>query len=207
MVNGEGEQSPAKGISQAAIGRALGLAPSTITKLRGQGMPVTSVAEAQAWRELRQNSLQRKPEPKPAAALPTASARPAAPLPPAAPVPPMIRTLPQLPPDDDDGDFDFGESLDQARLRDKIAEANMREMAEAEMRGDLIRVAAVKATLGTVFATTRDALLQIPARLAPTLAADTDPASVMNALHAEIHQALHHLANAPASIGQDSPAP
>ena len=195
MVNSEGAHSPVKGISQAAIGRALGLAPSTITKLRGQGMPVTSVAEAQAWRELRQNSLQRKPEPKPAAASAPASA---ALLP---PVPPMIRTLPVLPPDDGDGDFDFGENLDQARLRDKIAEANMREMAESEMRGDLIRVTAVKATLGTVFATTRDGLLQIPARLAPTLAADTDPASVMNALHAEIHQALHHLANAPASIG------
>jgi hypothetical protein len=85
--------------------------------------------------------------------------------------------------------------------------AQINRLKLAEMRGDLIRVTAVKATLGTVFATTRDALLQIPARLAPTLAADTDPASVMNALHAEIHQALHHLANAPASIGQDSPAP
>lgn len=186
-MNSEGAQSPVKGISQAAIGRALGLAPSTITKLRGQGMPVTSVAEAQAWRELRQNSLQRKPEPKPLAASP-------------ATVAPAPRMLPPLP-DEGDDSFGFGENLDQARLRDKISEANMREMAEAEMRGELIRVTAVKATLATIFATTRDALLQIPARLAPTLAADVDPASVQNALHAEIHQALHHLAGAPAAIG------
>ena len=192
MVNGEGAHSLTKGISQAAIGRALGLAPSTITKLRGQGMPVTSVAEAQAWRELRQNSLQRKPEPKPLAAL-------------LAPPAPALRMLPPLP--DDGDDFEFGETLDQARLRDKISEANQNEMREAEMRGELIRVTAVKATLATIFATTRDALLQIPARLAPTLAADVDPASVQNALHAEIHQALHHLAGAPAAIGQDSPAP
>lgn len=156
-------------------------------------MPVTSVAEAQAWRELRQNSLQRKPEPKPMAAPP-------------APLAPAPRMMPPLP-DEDDDSFGFGENLDQARLRDKIAEANMREMAESEMRGELIRVTAVKATLATIFATTRDALLQIPARLAPTLAADVDPASVQNALHAEIHQALHHLAGAPAAIGQDSPAP
>lgn len=156
-------------------------------------MPVTSVAEAQAWRELRQNSLQRKPEPKPLAVSP-------------ATVAPMLRMMPPLP-DEDDDSFGFGENLDQARLRDKIAEANMREMAEAEMRGELIRVTAVKATLATIFATTRDALLQIPARLAPTLAADVDPASVQNALHAEIHQALHHLAGAPAAIGQENPAP
>ena len=61
---------------------------------------------------------------------------------------------------------------------------------------------AVKATLATVFATTRDALLQIPARMAPLLAADADPASVHNMLHAEIHQALHHLAGSTDQIGK-----
>lgn len=190
-MNCEGEPQPSKGISQAAIGRALGLAPSTITKLKEQGMPVSSVAEAQAWRELRQNSMQRKPTPRPAAAALALSL-------------PAPRMLPSMP-DEDDDTFGLGENLDQARLRDKISEANMREMSEAEMRGELIRVAAVKTTLATIFATTRDALLQIPARLAPTLAADADPASVQNALHAEIHQALQLLANAPAAVGQDNP--
>lgn len=94
-----------------------------------------------------------------------------------------------------------------AKTLNEAAMAQINRLKLAEMRGELIRVTAVKATLGTVFATTRDALLQIPARLAPTLAADTDPASVMNALHAEIHQALHHLANAPASIGEPAPSP
>ena len=192
-MNSEGEQGAVKGISQAAIGRALGLAPSTITKLRGQGMPVTSVAEAQAWRELRQNSLQRKPEPKPLAAPP-------------APPAPTPRMLPPLP-DEDDDSFGFGENLDQARLRDKISEANMREMAEAEMRKELIRVDQVERMLAADFSTTRDALLQIPARLAPILAADSDPANVMNLLHLEIHQALDSLANAPAAICQASQSP
>ena len=185
-MNSEGEQGAVKGISQAAIGRALGLARSTITKLRGQGMPVTSVAEAQAWRELRQNSLQRKPEPKPLAAPPV-------------PMAPAPRMLPPLP-DEDDETFGFGETLDQARLRDKISEANQNEMREGEMRRELIKLNAVIASVGTDFAVTREALMQIPARLAPTLAADTDPASVMNALHAEIHQALQQLAEAPAHL-------
>ena len=79
-------------------------------------------------------------------------------------------------------------------------------MREAEERGDLIRVAAVKSTLAAVFSTTRDALLQIPARLAPLIAADSDPASVQNTLHAEIHQALHHLAGASSRVGQEEGA-
>ena len=48
----------------------------------------------------------------------------------------------------------------------------------------------------------REALLQIPSRLAPLLAADTDPASVQNLLHAEIHQALEHLSGAGSRLGQ-----
>jgi hypothetical protein len=55
-------------------------------------------------------------------------------------------------------------------------------------------------------ATTRDALLQIPARLAPLLAADSDPASVQTMLHAEIHRALEDIASAPARMGQDGTA-
>ncbi|MGH6625157.1 MAG: hypothetical protein ACRECD_01195 [Burkholderiaceae bacterium] len=93
-----------------------------------------------------------------------------------------------------------------AKTLREAAEAQIARLKLAEMQGELIRVAAVKSTLATVFATTRDALLQIPARLAPLLAADTDPASVQNTLHAEIHQALHHLAGAPDRIGQTEAA-
>ena len=49
--------------SQAAIGRALGLSPAAMTKLKKQGMPVDSVEAAQAWRVERQNVAQRKPVP------------------------------------------------------------------------------------------------------------------------------------------------
>lgn len=97
---------------------------------------------------------------------------------------------------------DPAEDHQAARTRREIAEANLAEMREAEERRDLIRVSAVKVTLATVFATTRDALLQIPARLAPILAADADPANVQNTLHAEIHQALLHLAGASDRMGQ-----
>ncbi|MDP2680317.1 MAG: hypothetical protein Q8O85_16575 [Rhodoferax sp.] len=36
--------------SQAAIGRALGLSPASMSKLKGMGMPIDSVEAARAWR-------------------------------------------------------------------------------------------------------------------------------------------------------------
>lgn len=185
-----------KAPSQAAIGRVLGLSAASMTKLKKQGMPVDSVESARAWRTARQNIAARKAEP--AAVQPTAPpARPAVSpdsfagigmgtvFDPAA-------TEPAEP----------NETHDAARTRREIAEANLAEMKEAELRGDLIRVSAVKTTLSTVFATTRDTLLQIPSRLAPLLAADTDPANVQNTLQTEIHQALQHLAGAGDRVGQ-----
>ena len=82
-----------------------------------------------------------------------------------------------------------------AKTLREAAEAQMARLKLAEMQGDVIRITAVQTQL-TVFATVRDALLQIPARMAPVLAAETDPVAVHNVLHAEIHQALQHLAGA-----------
>lgn len=145
-----------------------------------------SVESAQAWRQERQNIAARKPLPEARKPVSTQSVQI-----------PVIATR-EVKPDGSDLD----ESHDAARTRREIAEANLAEIREAELRGELIRVAAVKATLATVFATTRDALLQIPPRLAPLLAADADLASVQNTLHAEIHQALQNLAGSPERIGQ-----
>lgn len=179
-------------LSQAAIGRALGLSPASMTKLKGQGMPVDSVESARAWRLARQNIAARKAEPK-AATMLAAAVQPdsfagiglGTVMDPAAVEP-----------------ADPIETHDAARTRREIAEANLAEMKESELRGDLIRVSAVKAELSTVFAGTRDTLLQIPARLAPLLAADADPASVQNTLHTEIHLALQHLSGASERVGQ-----
>jgi hypothetical protein len=50
--------------SQNAIGRALGLSSSNMTKLRKQGCPMDTVESVRAWRLERQNIAQRKPEPQ-----------------------------------------------------------------------------------------------------------------------------------------------
>jgi hypothetical protein len=181
MVNGE--HSDEKAMSQAALGRALGLSPASVTKLKGQGMPVDSVAAAQAWREARQNVAARKPVPEAAAWV--------APV-----VPVAVRGVPVFGGAPQDYAELPDEDRDMARTRREIAEANMAEMDEARIRREQIRLSAVQAALSTDYATTRDAMLQIPARMAPLLAAESDPAAVQNMLHTEIHQALMQLAGA-----------
>lgn len=161
-------------MSQAAIGRALGLSPAAMTKLKKQGMPVDSVAAAQAWREARQNVAARKPTPAPVSVATSRRPDPAEAWPP----------MPDFP----------DEARDAARTRREIAEANMAEMAEARERRELIRLQAVQDQMALDYATTREGLLQIPARMGPTLAAQSDPAAIQRMLHTEIHQALEKLA-------------
>lgn len=172
------------GLSQAAIARALGLSGAAITKLKKQGMPVHSVEAAQAWRTERQNVAARKP--LPSSGVPASIAMPAASGP--------IRVSA--------GAFDGSpdEDRDTARTRREIAEANLAELREAEERGELIRVDAIRSALAGMIASTRDSLLQIPARVAPVLAAEPDAASVHDTLTREIHQALAQLVAAPDRI-------
>ena len=139
---------------------------------------MSSVEEAQAWRENRQNVAQRKPVPK------SISENPGLRVGMRGDDASSISDLGSIP----------GEDRDEARTRREIAEANLAELEEAERRRELISVSAVKAAISTDFAVTRDALMQLPARAAPLLAAETDPAACERMLHAEIHQALTTLA-------------
>ena len=82
------------------------------------------------------------------------------------------------------------------RNRREAAEAERAELSLAEDKGQLIRVDAVKAAVAGVFSATRDALLQLPARLGPLLAAESSASVAQTMLHTEIHQALQQLAAA-----------
>ena len=72
----------------------------------------------------------------------------------------------------------------------------MAELLEARQRREQIRVSAVQDQLSKDYATTRDAMLQLSARMAPLLAVESDPAKVQHILETEIHQALSTLAGA-----------
>lgn len=220
--------------SQAQIARELGMSQANVTKLKKLGMPVSSAANAQAWRVERQNVAARKAVPS---SLAETNAGPGIALSDAGGLNGRID------PDGGEGGNDLvigelgggvrfadgsgvdltgvpnkigssgeavvdvpslpDESHDMARTRREIAEANLAEMREAEERGSLIRVDVVRSVFSVAMATAREALLQIPSRLAPLLAAETDPAAVQNALHGEIHRALLHLAGAADRLDQE----
>lgn len=80
-----------------------------------------------------------------------------------------------------------------SRSRREAAEAKIAEMKEAEMRGALIRVDSVRRALANKISAMRDALLQIPYRLAPVLAAEPEAERVADLLKTELHQALLQL--------------
>lgn len=78
----------------------------------------------------------------------------------------------------------------EARSRQAQADARMAELKLAETEGQLVRIDQVRAELASKLAPVREGLLQIPARIASTLAAQSDPARVQTLLEAEIHQVL-----------------
>lgn len=172
-------------MTQSELANALGLSKQAVSKLKGQGMPVHSVEAARAWRDENLSVAARKETRESA---PAPSAAPAAPAAPARGRP-NTQTFPPLG-DDEDEDEDFK----AARTREKISEANMAEMNEAKMRREMINLDVVVRQLSTDYATTRDAVLQIPARIAPLLAGETDAAAIQTMLDAELHQALSNLA-------------
>lgn len=81
-------------------------------------------------------------------------------------------------------------TYEEARRRRELAEAQKAELQLAELQGDLIRTADVRAAYAKRAAGLREALLQIPARLAAVVAAEADQAKCHDLLQAELHQVL-----------------
>ena len=79
------------------------------------------------------------------------------------------------------------------KARREKAEADMAELKLAEQRAELVRVSAVRSAYATRAAALRESILQIPARLAAVLAAETDHARCHDLLQAELHQVLAQL--------------
>jgi transcriptional regulator with XRE-family HTH domain len=162
-----------KGLTQAALAKELGLTEGRVSQLKAQGMPTHSVEAAQAWREAQQNVAARKP------------------------VPAAVERWPDAEHAGFGGAGGFGDLPDEdfqmARTRREIAEANLAEMREAELEGKLIRVDAIRAAWAKRVSSARDSLMQIPHRLAPVLAAESDIERVSRALDEELRQALNDL--------------
>lgn len=77
-----------------------------------------------------------------------------------------------------------------AKTLREVAEAKLAQLKLAEQRGDLIRRADMERIVGTMAAGLRESVLQIKARLAPLLAAETDVMKVSAMLDTELRAAL-----------------
>lgn len=84
-----------------------------------------------------------------------------------------------------------------ARAMREAEEALMARMKREEMEGALIRVDAVRMAVAGTLAATREALLQIPARMATVLAAEASSERVHDLLRQELYQALAQLTALP----------
>jgi phage terminase Nu1 subunit (DNA packaging protein) len=160
--------------TQAAIAAALGISTARISQLKARGMPVYSVDAAAAWK-----------------------AQHVAPMPGGeAPAAPAARgAAGQLAGDDPPpGDGGYWES----RARREKAEAAIAEFKQAELEAALIRVDVVRAAVAGKLSALRDALLQMPARLAPQLAAEADLVTVTQLLEGELHQVMRSYSDTPA---------
>lgn len=131
-------------------------------------MPVDSVEAAQAWRVERQNIAQRKPVPKP---VDTAGFFPKT-LPPA-----------DMAPWPGDGEAGGGrgsgaissESFEEARIRHKVAEANLAELEEARIKGLHVEKTRVDLAFFEAARGLRDGMTNCSRRLAAEVATLSTP--------------------------------
>lgn len=122
----------------------------------------------------------------------TAAAINAAPQP---PVPPPPAAAPDSSAGDDTAEHVT--SYHVAKTLREIAEARLAELKLAEQRGELVRVAEVEASLAAKVAALREGFLQMPARLAPIMAAESDQARCHDILQAELRQVLEQMLSPP----------
>jgi hypothetical protein len=81
----------------------------------------------------------------------------------------------------------------QAKTAREVYEAKNAQLEYEERTGKLIKVDAVRSAWAAKITGARDALLQIPSRVAPVLAATSDLVEVTALLEAELRQALAEL--------------
>lgn len=82
-----------------------------------------------------------------------------------------------------------------SRARREEAEAKLAERKLQELEGQLLRADQVRTETARLAAGLRESLMQIPARLSPVLAAETDAAKVHDQLAEELRQVLRQLAS------------
>jgi hypothetical protein len=90
----------------------------------------------------------------------------------------------------EDGRGSLDPQYEKSRSSREEAENRRAWLRLQEEEGQLVRIDQVRAELAAKLAPVREGLLQIPARLAPLLAPQSDPGRIQTLLEVEIHQVL-----------------
>lgn len=81
-------------------------------------------------------------------------------------------------------------SLIEAKIRQEIAKANEAEIKVKALRGTYVEIAKQDAQLANLAVNLKKDIANVPDRLAAPLAAETNPATVRNMIHAELEAIL-----------------
>jgi anti-sigma factor ChrR (cupin superfamily) len=158
----------------------------------------TEGAVRRAIRDRRIAMIDGKIDPVAADAQWAANSRPRAQAPNTAPQTPGQAQQPTR-----DDDVDGPRAYWASRSRRERAEAALAELRLAEQSGELVRVTDVRSTYAKKAAGLREALLQIPARLAAPLAAEAQIARCHDLLQDELHTVLSSVALPPSAAPAD----
>lgn len=166
------------GIKLVDIAKVLGVSGARVTQLKAKGMPVNSVDAAAAWYRANVNQIF---SPKLDAIT----------VPPAA-----ADTMAAIIADTYD--------INVARAKREHHEANLAELKERQVLGELVDASRVRRVVTSWAAMARSALEKIPDKLSDRLAAETDPVSCHALMTAEMDLVLADLAAGARSIKLDS---
>ena len=161
------------------LAKLLGVSAATVTRDAAAGMPTHSLDAAKAWRAQHRRPRATPPTRPGSAGMPEGAI---------AAGPATVAS------DSNDGGGENG--YWSSRARREAAEAELAELKLAELQGQLVRADEWAAALARRAAAFREGMLQIPARLAAQLAAETDEARVHALLDAELRQVLLQLTEA-----------
>lgn len=156
--------------TRTEIAAALGVTPALVTRYGKAGMPTNDIAAARVWKSanVRQRvsgSMAKKK--KPAKKVATKRAARAKPPPP--------------------------NPYQDARTAQAIADAEDAQLRVLERRGVLVHVDVHRARVAQHLSALKDAFLQMPARLAAVLAAESDEAKCHSIVQDEIFSVLARL--------------
>lgn len=171
MMNGDH-----KPISQAALARALGISPASVTAGKQRGMPVSSVAAASAWRREHLDPAHMNPAPGEAAPPRHYLRRPAATTPMTGKA---ARTAWFKP-----------TTFQLARADREVYEAKLAQLRYEQESGKLIDAAAVRTEFAKAIVVVRDRMLRLPDRLVVMLLGESDARRMRAVIDSEVRAAL-----------------